>query len=257
MAHFLQNITPLKDSLSCTLGRTFMIRRNVVLGLVLVLGFACEKKSSSSEETPAEEATADQAVEDPNAADPNAESPDEPGTPPDFLVGKWASDCVNQQPGVLQASYIVQYEFAADGNANTKVISYAAANCTKRFTKADVDNINAQENAARAAFEPPAPPLSAADLAERETLWFPRIRPFTFKLGRTLKDQTVEMNYSEKVGEETINTYVTIYVVDDKLYFAEVCRKEDLDAKLCNQIVGDSVINRARDMTNAVPFRKI
>ncbi|WP_141735463.1 hypothetical protein [Oligoflexus tunisiensis] len=234
-----------------------MIRRNVVLGLVLVLGFACEKKSSSSEETPAEEATADQAVDGAAEGDPTAEASEEPGTPPDFLVGRWASDCVNQQPGVLQASYVVQYEFAADGNANSKVISYAAANCTKRYTKADVDNLNAQENAARAAEVPPAPPLSAADLAVRESLWFPTIKPFTFKLGKKLKDDTVEMNYSETIGDQTINTYVTIYVVDDKLYFAAVCRKEDLDANNCKQIVGDSVKNRARDMTNSVPFHKI
>lgn len=233
-----------------------MLRRNLVLGLVLVLGFSCAKKSSSSEEEAnPEQATADQATEGTDAA-PDAGAAEVPGTPPDFLVGKWASDCVNQ-PGFLQASVVIQYEFAADGNASSKVISYAGADCTKRFTKADVDGIIAQINAERAAQVPPAAPLNAAELLQLEALWFPPLSPFSFKLGRTLKDQTVEMNYTQKIGDQTINTYVTIFVEDNNLYFAEVCRKEDLDAGRCNKIVGDSVKNRARDMTNAIPFHKI
>jgi hypothetical protein len=234
-----------------------MLRRNLVLGLFLVLGLSCAKKSSSSEEeSDPEQATADQATEtaDP-AADAGAEA-NAPGTPPDFLLGKWASDCVNQ-PGFLQASVVLQYEFAADGNAHSKVISYAGADCTKRFTKADVDGLIAQINTDRAAQVPPAAALNAAELAQLETLWFPPLNGFTFKLGKTLKDQTVEMNYTQKVGDQTINTYVTIFVEDNNLYFAEVCRKEDLDNGSCNKIVGDSVKNRARDMSNAIPFHKI
>lgn len=233
-----------------------MLRRNLVLGLVVVLGFSCAKKSSSSEEeSPPEQATADQSTEE--GSGPAAEVAAEgPATAPDFLVGKWASDCVNQ-PGFLQASVVVQYDFAADGNASSKTISYAGADCTKRFTKADVDGIIAQINADRALQVPPAAPLNAAELAQLETLWFPPLNAFSFKLGRTLKDQTVEMNYSQKVGDQTLNTYVTIFVEDNNLYFAEVCRKDDLDAGRCNKIVGDSVKNRARDMTNAIPFHKI
>jgi hypothetical protein len=235
-----------------------MLRRNLVLGLVLVLATACSKKSSSSEEeSNPEQATADQGTEE--SADPAADAgaaADVPGTPPDFLVGKWASDCVNQ-PGFLQASVVLQYEFAADGTASSKTISYAAADCQKRFTKADVDGLIAQINADRESQVPPAAPLNATELAQLETLWFPPINAFTFKLGRTLKDQTVEMNYSQKIGDQTINTYVTIFVEENNLYFAEVCRKEDLDNGRCNKIVGDSVKNRARDMTNAIPFHKI
>ncbi|HYX37450.1 MAG TPA: hypothetical protein VE954_30475 [Oligoflexus sp.] len=236
-----------------------MIRRNLVFGLVLVLGFACSKKSSSSEEeSNPEQAAADQASEEgTDPATDDAATPDVPGTAPDFLVGKWASDCIANQPGSLQASFIVQYEFAADGNANSKTISYAAAACTKRFTKADVDGIIAQVNAERAAQVPPAAPLNAAELAQLENLWFPTLNAFTFKLGRTLKDQTVEMNYTQKIGDQTVNTYVTIFVEEDNLYFAEVCRKDDLDAQRCGKIVGDSVKNRARDMSNALPFHKI
>lgn len=233
-----------------------MLRRNLVLGLVLVLGFSCAKKSSSEEETAPEQAAADQTTEGTDEATGPGAAAEAPGTPPDFLVGKWASDCVNQ-PGFLQASIVIQYEFAADGNASSKVISYAGADCTKRFTKADVDGIIAQINADRAAQVPPAAPLNAAELSQLEALWFPPLSPFSFKLGRTLKDQTVEMNYSQKLGDQTINTYVTIFVEDNNLYFAEVCRKEDLDAGRCNKIVGDSVKNRARDMSNAIPFHKI
>jgi len=231
-----------------------MIRRILVFSLVL--GFACTKKSSSSEEesTP-EQATADQATEAEAGTDPAA-NPEVPGTPPDFLVGKWASDCINQ-PTSLQASVVIQYEFSADGNASSKNISYAAADCNKRFTKADVDGLTAQINADRALQVPPAAPLNAAELAAYEALWFPPINAFTFKLGRTLKDQTVEMNYTQKLGEQTINTYVTIFVEDNNLYFAQVCRKEELDNGSCGKIVGDSVKNRARDMSNAIPFRKI
>jgi hypothetical protein len=233
-----------------------MLRRNLVLGLVLVLAAACSKKSNSSEEesTP-EQATADQGSEE--STDPGAGAAAEaPGTPPDFLVGKWASDCVNQ-PGFLQASVVLQYEFQADGNATSKVISYAAADCQKRFTKADVDGLILQINAERESQVPPAAPLNANELAQLEALWFPPINAFTFKLGRTLKDQTVEMNYSQKLGDQTINTYVTIFVEDNNLYFAEVCRKEDLDNGRCDKIVGDSVKNRARDMTNSTPFHKL
>jgi hypothetical protein len=233
-----------------------MVRRHLVFGLVLVLGFSCSKKSSSSEEeSNPEQATADQATDEGTAAT-DAGATDAPGTAPDFLLGKWASDCVNQA-GFLQASIVLQYEFAADGNASSKVISYAGPDCTKRFTKADVDGIIAQTNADRAAEVPPAAPLNAAELAQLETLWFPTPSPFTFKLGKTLKDQTVEMNYSQKLGDQTVNTYVTIFVEDNNLYFAEVCRKDDLDNGRCNQIVGDSVKNRARDMSNAIPFHKI
>lgn len=232
-----------------------MIRRNLVFGLVLVLGFACQKKGggSSEEESEPEQATADQSSE--TAENPDAAAkPEEPGTPPDFLVGKWASDCVNQ-PGFLQASVVLQYEFAADGNASTKTISYAGADCTKRFTKADVDGIMAQINADRAVAG--TPPLNADEIAALNALWFPPLNAFTFKLGRTLKDQTVEMNATQKIGDQTINSYLTIYVEEGNLYFAEICTKADLDNQRCNKIVGDSVKNRARDMSNAVPFHKI
>jgi hypothetical protein len=231
-----------------------MLRRNLVLGLVLVLGVSCAKKSSSSEESNPEQATADQATEGEAPAEEAAT--EGPSTDPAFLVGKWVSDCVNQ-PGFLQASVVVQYDFTADGNANSKVISYAGANCTKRFTKADVDVIKNQINADRAIQSPPAAPLNAAEIAELDALWFPPLNAFTFKLGRTLIDQTVEMNYTQKIGDQTINTYVTIFVEDNNLYFAEVCRKDDLDNGRCNQIVGDSVKNRARDMSNAIPFHKM
>jgi hypothetical protein len=231
-----------------------MLRRNLVLGLVLVLGVSCAKKSSSSEESTPEQATADQATEGEAPAEETAM--EGPGTDPAFLVGKWVSDCVNQ-PGFLQASVVVQYDFTADGNANSKVISYAGANCTKRFTKADVDAIKNQINADRAIQSPPAAPLNAAEIAELDALWFPPLNAFTFKLGRTLIDETVEMNYTQKIGDQTINTYVTIFVEDNNLYFAEVCRKDDLDNGRCNQIVGDSVKNRARDMSNAIPFHKM
>jgi hypothetical protein len=231
-----------------------MLRRNLVLGLVLVLGVSCAKKSSSSEESNPEQATADQATEGEAPAEEAAT--EGPSTDPAFLVGKWVSDCVNQ-PGFLQASVVVQYDFTADGNANSKVISYAGANCTKRFTKADVDAIKNQINADRAIQSPPAAPLNAAEIAELDALWFPPLNAFTFKLGRTLIDETVEMNYTQKIGDQTINTYVTIFVEDNNLYFAEVCRKDDLDNGRCNQIVGDSVKNRARDMSNAIPFHKM
>jgi hypothetical protein len=231
-----------------------MLRRNLVLGLVLVLGVSCAKKSSSSEESNPEQATADQATE--GEAPEEEAATDGPSTDPAFLVGKWVSDCVNQ-PGFLQASVVVQYDFTADGNANSKVISYAGANCTKRFTKADVDVIKNQINADRAIQSPPAAPLNAAEIAELDALWFPPLNAFTFKLGRTLIDQTVEMNYTQKIGDQTINTYVTIFVEDNNLYFAEVCRKDDLDNGRCNQIVGDSVKNRARDMSDAIPFHKM
>lgn len=233
-----------------------MLRRNLVLGLVFVLGFSCSKKSSSSEESTPEQATADQATDGSAPATEEGAAEEGPGTDPAFLVGKWASGCVNQ-PGFLQASIVLQYEFAADGNANSKVISYAGADCTKRFTKADVDGIIAQVNADRALQEPPAAPLSAAELTQYEALWFPPLNTFSFKLGRTLKDDTVEMNYTQKLGDQTINTYVTIFVENNYLYFAEVCRKDDLDNGRCSQIVGDSVKNRARDMSEAIPFKKI
>jgi hypothetical protein len=233
-----------------------MLHRNLVLGLVLVLGVSCAKKSSSSEESTPEQATADQATDKEGAPAGDGAAADGPTTDPAFLVGKWVSDCVNQ-PGFLQASVVLQYDFTADGNATSKVISYAGANCTKRFTKADVDAIKAQINADRAIQAPPAAPLNAAELAELDALWFPTSNPFTFKLGKTLIDQTVEMNYSQKIGEQTINTYVTIFVENNNLYFAEVCRKDDLDNGRCNQIVGDSVKNRARDMTNSIPFHKM
>ncbi|HET9235837.1 MAG TPA: hypothetical protein VFO10_01220 [Oligoflexus sp.] len=232
-----------------------MLHRNLVLGLVLALAVSCAKKSSSSEESTPEQATADQAT-DKGAAPAEETAVDGPTTDPAFLVGKWVSDCVNQ-PGFLQASVVVQYDFTADGNASSKVISYAGANCTKRFTKADVDAIKTQINADRAIQSPPAAPLNAAELAELDALWFPPLNAFTFKLGKTLIDQTVEMNYSQKIGDQTINTYVTIFVEENNLYFAEVCRKDDLDNGRCNQIVGDSVKNRARDMTNAIPFHKM
>jgi hypothetical protein len=232
-----------------------MLRHNLVLGLVLVLGVSCAKKSSSSEESTPEQATADQAT-DKDGASAEEAAVDGPGTDPAFLVGRWVSDCVNQ-PGFLQASVVVQYEFTTDGNASSKVISYAGANCTKRFTKADVDAIKTQINADRAIQAPPAPALNAAELAELDALWFPPLNAFTFKLGKTLIDQTVEMNYTQKIGDQMINTYVTIFVEDNNLYFAEVCRKDDLDNGRCNQIVGDSVKNRARDMSNAIPFHKM
>jgi hypothetical protein len=231
-----------------------MIARILVFSMVL--GFACTKKSGSSEEeSKPQNAIADQGNESKAVSEPVV-IPEVPGTPPDFLVGKWASDCINQ-PGSLQASIVIQYEFSADGNASSKNISYAAADCSKRFTKADVDGLTAQINADRALQLPPAAPMNAAELGAYEALWFPPISAFNFKLGRTLKDQTVEMNYTQKVGDQTLDTYVTIFVEDNNLYFAEVCRKDDLDNGSCGKIVGDSVKNRARDMSNAIPFRKI
>jgi hypothetical protein len=233
-----------------------MLRRNLVLGLVLVLGVSCSKKSSTSEESNPEQATADQATGKEGAPAGDGAATDGPSTDPAFLLGKWVSDCVNQ-PGFLQASVVLQYDFTADGNASSKVISYAGANCTKRFTKADVDGIKAQINADRAIQSPPAAPLNAAELAELDALWFPPLNPFSFKLGKTLIDQTVEMNYTQKVGDQMVNTYVTIFVENNNLYFAEVCRKDDLDNGRCNKIVGDSVKNRAMDMSNAIPFHKM
>jgi hypothetical protein len=237
-------------------GRNYMLRRNLVLGLVLILGASCAKKSSLSEESISEQATADQATDKEGAPAGVGAAAEGPSTDTAFLVGKWVSDCVNQ-PSFLQASVVLQYDFTTNGNATSKVISYAGANCTKRFTKADVDAIKTQINADRAIQAPPAAPLNAAEIAELDALWFPPLNPITFKLGRTLIDQTVEMNYTQKIGDQTINSYATIIVENNNLYFAEVCRKDDLDSGRCNQIVGDSVKNRARDMTNSIPFHKM
>lgn len=232
-----------------------MIRRKLAFGLVLVLGFACQKKGGSDEGS-AQEATAEETTTDnTDSANTDAAAADNaPATDPAFLVGKWQSDCINQ-PGYIQASLVVQYEFVADGNASTKTISYAGADCTKRFTKPDVDALIAQENSDRAIAGTAA--LNAAELAVYNNLWFPQPNPFTFKLARTLKDGSVEMNAAVKSGSETVYNYLTVYVKDNILYFAQLCSKADLDAGTCSKIVGDSVINRAKDMSQATPFRKL
>lgn len=233
-----------------------MIQRDLIISLVCVvgLGFGCKKKSDDSSPDASEEQAG---VVDGTGGDADkGTAAEEPGTPADFLVGKWASECINQPPGYLRASVIVQYDFALDGNASSKILSYAGADCTRRYTKPQVDDIVASTNAERTLAG--TAPLSAAELALLNELWFPTPSPFTFKLGKKLKDTSVEMNSTDRTSGEVINTYLTIYVENETdLYFAAICLKQNLDAGECNQIVGDSVKNRARDMSNALPFHKI
>jgi len=222
---------------------------------MLSLAFACQKKADSgTSEGEVEQATSDVGVgaETKDSVDTSAAA--EPGTPSDFLVGRWLSDCINQ-PGFLQASVVLQYDFTAPGTASTKTLSYAQANCSKRFTKSDVDLIKEQINADRVTLG--QAPLSAAEAAPYENLWFPTISPFQFKLGKTLKDATIEMNTTQKVVDQDVNSYLVIFMDEGALYFAETCTKADLDSQICERIVGDSVKNRARDMSQSIPFHKI
>ncbi len=232
-----------------------MNSRQLGLGLLLSLAFACQKKSASAaSDSEAQQAVSEVAgdTETKDAVDTAAAA--EPATANDFLVGRWLSDCVNQ-PGSLQASVVLQYDFKADGTASTKTLSYAQANCSKRFTKSDVDLIKEQINADRLALG--QAPLNAAEAAPYENLWFPTLSPFQFTLGKTLKDATIEMNTKQKVVDQDVNSYLVIFMNEGSLYFAETCTKADLDGQMCERIVGDSVKNRARDMSEAIAFRKM
>lgn len=216
-----------------------------------VLAFACGKKSASSEEAPAEEATAEAAVKPDQAA---AEVAKAPPTSNEFLVGLWQSGCINQ-PGFLQASVYLQYEFLADGSALAKTLSYANADCVKRFTKADIDNIRNQVNADRAAQG--LEPLSPAEVKAYDNLWFPQPSKFQYSLGRKLKDESIEMNTKQIVLDKEVSQFLMIFVQDGSLYFAETCLQSDYEAGICSQVVGDSESNRARDLTRAIPFNKM
>lgn len=234
-----------------------MTSRQLTLGLLLLVGFACKKGGASADNSTPDAATADQAPETAETAETTetaAKGPEVPGASSEFLVGKWTSDCINQ-PGQLQAAVYLQYEFLADGSATAKTLSYAGPDCTRRFTKPDVDAIKLQVNADRAAVN--AAPLNAAEIASYDALWFPPISAFQFKLGRKLKDDTIEMNTTQKVASQDVLQYLVVYVQDGLLYFAETCSQAQVLNQACSKVVGDSEKNRARDMSNAIPFHKI
>lgn len=229
--------------------------RQLALGLLLALAFACNKKggASSDETSPATAATAPAPDASASTA-PGQKTADITPASADFLIGKWTSDCVNQ-PGNLQASVYLQYEFTADGSASAKTISYAGADCTKRFTKADVDAIKTQVNADRSTAG--QAPLSPTEIAQYDGLWFPQPSAFQFKLGKKLTDDSIEMNTSQKIADQTVNQFLLVLVQDNQLYFAETCSAAQVTAQICSKVVGDSEKNRARNMRDSIPFHKI
>lgn len=246
-----------------------MLHRYASIGLLILSSFACKGKQAKSSEAnelsevgPKTPVTADQK---PAPAQPAGKpAVQEPGVPADFLVGKWSSECINSQDGSIQASRVVQYEFVADGSAILKELSYRGANCSLRYTKADVDALKVQINADRA--NAMQNPLSPEELARLDSLWFPQPNPFKFKLGRKLKDDTIEIDTTVSVKDLTstdpnalkeISAYLVLYVEDELLYFAATCSKAEYDASLCPKIVGQIPSDRGRDLRQSPPLHKI